>query len=225
MLIASKPDLLSDSRNIRFARAFAIAWRVVIAATITTCLIARVLLLRQVVSFPIGDDEFTREAFPDALLEFAMIFVLIRIASGAAGYQAIGSQVCASTIWPPGLVATMLAVVVLPEAYFITFLVHIATQNIEHGTAPQISTTRNVSRSSRCPLSTVLDVARNGDCDSRCCLDTGRLKSAKPQIRRSRSTWRICLSGASSSHVPPFARGFTTTYFQSFRQTSPALDS
>jgi hypothetical protein len=121
--------LANDSPDIRFARLFAIVWRVVIAAVISICLVAKVLILRQVVSLP-DNDTFQRNAFPDALLEVAMIFVLsdsIRRRRPSPIRKSRKYDVAAC------LVGIVLALVVLPDAGFIAYLVHLATQNIEHG--------------------------------------------------------------------------------------------
>ncbi len=128
-LVHWKPATLNAKRGIHFARVFAITWRIAIATTIVICLLARVLILRQVVRLPSGDDWLISKAFPDALLEVAMIVVL----SDSIRRWCPNSSREPSTKLEPiaWIVGIILALLVLPEAGFITYLVHIAVQGIE----------------------------------------------------------------------------------------------
>ena len=65
------------SPEFRFAKQFAIFWRLTVAGLISLCIAGRVLLSRQLVTLPGREDYYASELFPDGLLIILVILTLI----------------------------------------------------------------------------------------------------------------------------------------------------
>jgi hypothetical protein len=114
---------------IAFAKSLAIAWRVLIAIGITTCLGMRILIARRLLKLPEGQNTWDFNVVPDAVLYVFTIVVLSdsiqrwkpkRIETRLERENALA--------W---IAVVILTLIVLPHSGFIVYLVNIATQGIE----------------------------------------------------------------------------------------------
>lgn len=128
-LVHSKTVAATKDNGLKFARKFAVSWRVAIAFTIFGCLLFHILILRKVIQ-PIDHEElFLVELVPGTLLEICVIVVLIDCVrrwqrAKSSEYRALIEPLA----WFLGLA---FALIVLPDSGLIVYLVHIATEGIE----------------------------------------------------------------------------------------------
>jgi hypothetical protein len=129
-LLRSDLRAANGGNGIRFARNFAIGWRIIIAAMILVCMASRILLSRRMIQLPEHDDFFGNEIFPDTLARIFTIFVLSDSVYRWRRDRPVGKNhgwITATT----AVAGLVVALIVLPDTAMVCYLVHIATQGIE----------------------------------------------------------------------------------------------
>lgn len=117
------------NREVRFAKYFAIAWRVGVVAGVAACTVSRILLSRKLISLPesnIGGVEI----FPDTCATILVVVALFDSVNRWSAPSTTGKH----SVWITAAAAVtslVFALLVLPETNFLTFLIHVATQGIE----------------------------------------------------------------------------------------------
>ncbi len=118
------------SDGMRFARAFAIAWRSAIAALISLCLMTALVISRHIVELPVTETFLSYEAFPYVIWVVCLIVVLsVSLLSWQRSRQRRPPTWQLLTILFVGAIA---AALILPDIGLVHFLVHVATAGIEH---------------------------------------------------------------------------------------------
>lgn len=118
--------------DFRFATDFAIVWRLLIAGLLCICISTRLLVSRGVIELPESAGIVSFETFPESiwLLLMIVVFTEATFRRKCAEDAPIQSKWISVAAWLSGMV---LALIVLPHAAFIHFLVHVATAGIEAG--------------------------------------------------------------------------------------------
>jgi hypothetical protein len=129
MIVRLKMLAATNQNGLKFARKFAISWRVAIAATIFGCLLFHILILRKVIQPIDHEDHFIVSLAPGTLLDISVIVVLIDCVrrwqrAKPARYRTWIEPLA----WIFGLA---FALIVLPDSGLIMYLVHIAIEGIE----------------------------------------------------------------------------------------------
>jgi hypothetical protein len=118
-----------NARAVAFAKSFAIAWRVLVATGIATCLVMRMLVARSFLKLPESQNIWNFKVVPDAVLYVFTIVVLLdsiqRWKPSKSGTRVDRTNVMA---W---IAVIILTLVVLPHAGFVVYLVNIGMQGIE----------------------------------------------------------------------------------------------
>lgn len=130
-LVRGKPGTAPVGNGYKFARKFAVVWRLIIAVILAICMMATVLTSRGVVTLPEQVDVFLfDEIFPGLIWTLCVVIVL----SASVARWKHGDNRIASLAWrtrAAWILGVALAVLVLPGITEIVFLVHIATSGIE----------------------------------------------------------------------------------------------
>jgi hypothetical protein len=134
-----KPPKDIENETAAFSRSFSIGWRVAVLCLLTTCLIAAVLVARQVVKLPESETFFSYELFPYAVWIACLIVVLSANLARWRSVIPLRPEPWWRTpaLWVAGVA---MAALLLPDSGFILYLVHIATEGIEHAQPPRFQT-------------------------------------------------------------------------------------
>jgi hypothetical protein len=123
----------TTAANLRFARRFAIAWRVALALLGAVCLLSKVLVVRQIVKLPEHEDYTPRELFPTTMIIICVLIVLSDCVRRWRQSRAPRSNAFLNYIaWICGAILLLL---VLRDAGFLPYLVHIGIHGIENASA------------------------------------------------------------------------------------------
>lgn len=120
----------THDNKIRFARTLAIAWRIGVASMLTACLMAHLLIEREILKLPDHDDLPPGDIFPEAMATILLVFVLVQ---SLARWRQTSTQI-SDTRWRAAFSAIaglLLALLVLPDAGMVQWLIHIAISGIE----------------------------------------------------------------------------------------------
>ncbi|MGD9635250.1 MAG: hypothetical protein AB7G28_25745 [Pirellulales bacterium] len=112
------------------ARRLAISWRLIIASLITICLAVQLLITRRVIELPENDVYFPFEVFPSSVWMLSMVVVLAE-AIGRRTLPSEQREQSQAIVVGGWIAAAIFALIVLPQAALIHFLVHVATAGIE----------------------------------------------------------------------------------------------
>jgi hypothetical protein len=128
-IIRSQWPATSDAAATVFARHFAVAWRTSIAFALFACIVTYLLTARGIVRFPTKVGIWLR-TFPDILWDVCLIIVLSSSSAhwSAKQFGKVDGQWQVGATWVAGVA---LAILVIPHAAFVHYLVHIATQGID----------------------------------------------------------------------------------------------
>jgi hypothetical protein len=129
-LLRADLRIANGGNGVRFAKSFAIGWRITIAAMILVCMASRILISRRMMQLPEHNDFFGNEIFPDTLAMICTIFVLSDSVHSWRHDKPVGKNHGWITIGAT-IAGLVFALIVLPDTAMIIYLVHIATQGIE----------------------------------------------------------------------------------------------
>jgi hypothetical protein len=129
-LFKTRPHSTSSDTDFRFARTLAIVWRINVAAMLVLCLSARMLISRHILHLPDHTDLFYSDIFPDNI---ALILVIFVLTESLAHWRRIKHPRTARPLVAilSVVAGLILALIVLPDAGMVTYLVHVAVSNIE----------------------------------------------------------------------------------------------
>lgn len=116
--------------ELSFARSYAVAWRFAIAGVLIFSIVAALSISRQIVRLPETETRFTYALFPYVLWICAILVVLMSSVSHWRRCNEVQPASRSRNLigW---VIGALLALLILPDVGLITYLVHIATGNIE----------------------------------------------------------------------------------------------
>jgi hypothetical protein len=124
----TRPANANDAQ-FKFARSFAINWRILLASIIGVCIVSRILISRKAIHLPEHTDLYLNQIFPDQVLWISVIVVLIDC---VRRWQPVELK---HSLFDTNEIALILgacfALLILPDRQFITYLVNVAMQGIE----------------------------------------------------------------------------------------------